>query len=90
MLFDGESINKNNHELVLATLCYSLFHFVLHEYCENDITVLQSAEGLEGDITVPGLSAPGEADDQEFNTLDEPVRETIVSTGRNATLYFAG
>jgi hypothetical protein len=32
---------------------------------------------LEGDITVPG--APPEKDDQEFSTLDEPVRETIVS-----------
>jgi len=37
------------------------------------------AEGLEGDITVPGLSASDGADDQEFNTLDEPVRETVVS-----------
>jgi len=34
---------------------------------------------LEGDITVPGLSASDAADDQQFNTLDEPVRETIVS-----------
>ena len=40
---------------------------------------MQSAEGLEGDITVPGLSVSNEEDDQEFNTLDEPVRETIVS-----------
>jgi len=34
---------------------------------------------LEGDITVPGLSTSDGADDQEFNTLDEPVRETVVS-----------
>lgn len=33
---------------------------------------------LEGEITAPGLS--NEDDDQEFNTLDEPVKETIVST----------
>ena len=32
---------------------------------------------LEGDITVPG--APAEDDDQEFNTLDEPVKDTVVS-----------
>ncbi|XP_064637461.1 protein YIPF6-like [Lineus longissimus] len=31
---------------------------------------------LEGDITVPG--APPEKEDQEFSTLDEPVRETIM------------
>ncbi|CAH1776454.1 unnamed protein product, partial [Owenia fusiformis] len=35
---------------------------------------------LEGDITVPG--APTEEDDQEFNTLDEPVRETIMRDAR--------
>ncbi len=38
---------------------------------------LMSDASLEGDITVPG--APQEEDDQEFNTLDEPVKDTIVS-----------
>lgn len=32
---------------------------------------------LEGDITVPGLKTQYE--DQEISTLDEPVKETIVS-----------
>ena len=32
---------------------------------------------LEGEILSPGAETDG--DDQEFNTLDEPVRETIVS-----------
>ena len=32
---------------------------------------------LEGDITVPG-APEAEDDDQEFNTLDEPVKDTIV------------
>ena len=33
---------------------------------------------LEGDITVPG--APREEEEEtEFNTLDEPVRDTVVS-----------
>lgn len=32
---------------------------------------------LEGDITVPGAPQPDE-DENEFNTLDEPVRETVV------------
>jgi len=31
---------------------------------------------LEGDISVPGAPAPH--DDQEFNTLDEPVRQTVM------------
>ena len=33
---------------------------------------------LEGDITVPGAPQPGDDDEAEFNTLDEPVKETIV------------
>ena len=33
---------------------------------------------LEGDITVPGAPS-GEEDELEFNTLDEPVKDTIVS-----------
>lgn len=32
---------------------------------------------LEGEILSPSAATDG--DDQEFNTLDEPVRETIVS-----------
>ncbi len=30
---------------------------------------------MEGDIHIPGVSE----DDEEFNTLDEPVSETLVS-----------
>ena len=42
-----------------------------------------SLEGdLEGDITVPG--APEE--DDEPNTIDEPVKETIVSMAGNITV----
>ena len=33
---------------------------------------------LEGDITVPG--APDEDTDEELNTLDEPVKDTVVCT----------
>ena len=44
--------------------------------------LLQSAKlsdlSLEGDITVPG--APDDEDDKRFNTLDEPVSTTVVST----------
>ena len=38
-------------------------------------------EGLEGDITVPGALKPEDdaGEEQEFNTLDEPVKDTIVS-----------
>ena len=34
---------------------------------------------LEGDITVPGAPTGDMEDDMEFNTLDEPVKDTIVS-----------
>ena len=33
---------------------------------------------LDGDITVPG--APSDDEDQEFNTLDEKVIDTVVSS----------
>jgi hypothetical protein len=40
---------------------------------------LSSAEALEGDITLPSTTATGNgSDEQEFNTLDEPVKDTIV------------
>merc|ERR1719411_2232967 len=38
--------------------------------------VIHDTSGLDGDITVPG--APDEDDDQEFNTLDEPVKDTVM------------
>ena len=38
--------------------------------------MIHDTSGLEGDITVPG--APDEDDDQEFNTLDEPVKDTVM------------
>ena len=50
---------------------YVVYMFVLLFQNLNDVS-------LEGDITVPG--APAEPDEEEeFSTLDEPVRETIVS-----------
>jgi hypothetical protein len=40
-----------------------------------------SADALEGDITVPGLSSSlNDTEQQEFNTLDEPIKDTIVSS----------
>jgi len=36
-------------------------------------------DGLEGEITIPTSSTTADgSDDQEFNTLDEPVKDTIV------------
>ena len=39
---------------------------------------MNSSDGLEGDISIPGMSGQSDSDDQEFNTLDEPVKDTIV------------
>jgi hypothetical protein len=40
---------------------------------------LRAADALEGDITLPSTAAAGDGSgEQEFNTLDEPVKDTIV------------
>ena len=49
------------------------FHFV----CLSPQVSTLNEVPLEGDITVPGAPA-GDDDDQEFNTLDEPVKDTVV------------
>lgn len=78
VLFGDTAATANLHNVVIAVLFFTQVGVI--ECCNAwYITVLQSAEGLEGDITVPGLSTSDGADDQEFNTLDEPVRETVVS-----------
>ena len=49
-------------------------------YHNTDCVLLQLNDvSLEGDITVPG-APKAEDDDEEFNTLDEPVKDTVVST----------
>ena len=51
-------------------------HVLIDQFRCFYITVLQDLNEvpLEGEINIPGLKT----DDEEFSTLDEPVRETIV------------
>lgn len=52
---------------------------------ENEMESTQ----LEGDIIIPGFSSDTETSGGEYNTLDEPILSTIVSTGkRDYTSHF--
>ena len=56
---------------------YAILVFYLVNFCLQ-LLILQS---LEGDITIPGAAGSrSESSDREFDTLDEPVKDTIVRT----------